>query len=74
MGTLPVGGTQIAGATITPDGRWLLTIGSPGLLTTWPLARAQWIADACRLANRQLTTGEWRSYLAGIPYVAKVCP
>jgi WD40 repeat protein len=74
MGTLPVGGTQIAGATVTPDGRWLLTIGKPGLLTTWPLARAQWIADACRLANRQLTTGEWRSYLAGIPYVAKVCP
>jgi len=58
---------------VTPDGRTLMTTSSVGILRMWPLERAQWIRDACILANRELTLHEWRAYLAGLPY-ENVCP
>jgi WD40 repeat protein len=70
IGALPVGGKPngIVGATVTPDGRTLVTTSSVGILRMWPLARAQWVRDACLMANRELTLHEWRAYLAGLPY------
>jgi WD40 repeat protein len=71
MGSLTTG-PGLPGATITPDGRMLVTTSSDGLLTTWPLAAGRWVADACRIANRQLTRSEWRTYLGGLAY-RRVC-
>jgi WD40 repeat protein len=71
MGSLTMG-PGLPGATITPDGRMLVTTSSDGLLTTWPLAAGRWVADACRIANRQLTRSEWRTYLGGLAY-RRVC-
>jgi WD40 repeat protein len=76
IGTLPVPGStdpsRIIGATVTPDGRTLVTTSSVGRLRVWPLERAQWIRDACLMANRELTLSEWRAYLTSIPHM-KVC-
>jgi WD40 repeat protein len=75
IGTLTVGGNRvfIDGAAVTPDGRYVLATGTAGIVRIWPLERAQWIRDACLMANRELTLHEWRTYLSGLPY-ENVCP
>jgi class 3 adenylate cyclase/WD40 repeat protein len=49
------------------SGDRLVTPSLPGPLL-WDLDPAHWRATACRLAGRELTTGEWRTYLPGEPY------
>jgi WD40 repeat protein len=56
------------GAVVAPNGREIVTTSKTGSLTTWPLSLHQWIADACRIANRRLTPTEWQAYLPGLPY------
>ena len=59
----------------SPDGK-LLYAGSnfnnEGL-SIWHLDSQEWAAQACAIANRNLTQEEWNYYLQDIPY-EKTCP
>lgn len=41
---------------------------SRGTVRTWDLRPSAWIAAACRMAGRDLTEAEWRSYLPDREY------
>ena len=50
------------------DDRQLVFAGITGSVLTWRLDHRSWVAAACRLAGRDLTHQEWRTYLPGRPY------
>ena len=54
------------------DNSSLLLAGDDGSVLTWNLDPRSWMATACRLAGRELTEQEWRSYLGDRPY-ERVC-
>ncbi|HEU5242497.1 MAG TPA: WD40 repeat domain-containing protein, partial [Ornithinibacter sp.] len=54
------------------DGSSLTLAGVEGSVLTWSLDPRSWVATACRLAGRDLTEQEWRSYLGERPY-ERVC-
>ena len=54
------------------DNSSLMLAGTEGSVFAWDLAPRSWLATACRLAGRELTEQEWRSYLGERPYV-RVC-
>jgi WD40 repeat protein/class 3 adenylate cyclase len=66
LASFPVGG-GLPGAAITPDGRTLVVTSTRGILSTWPLSTARWVADACAIANRDLTAQEWQTYVGTSP-------
>ena len=66
-------------ATDGNDLHWLVdpltTLGGPpATVTTYDFRLADWVADACRLAGRNLTHAEWDSFVgSGAPY-QRTCP
>ena len=50
------------------DNSSLTLAGVEGSVLTWSLDPRSWVATACRLAGRDLTEQEWRSYLGERPY------
>jgi DNA-binding SARP family transcriptional activator/WD40 repeat protein len=50
------------------DGRTILVAGDDGRLLRWSISVDRWVDAACRLAGRELTREEWRSYLGDRPY------
>ncbi len=50
------------------DTSTLMLAGSEGSVFSWDLDPRAWLATACRLAGRDLTEQEWRSYLGERPY------
>jgi WD40 repeat protein/energy-coupling factor transporter ATP-binding protein EcfA2 len=57
----------------SPDGRRLASGGWGKTLILWDMKLESWIADACRVANRNLTHEEWGQYFQAQPY-HKTCP
>lgn len=57
----------------TSDGATLASTGLDGRVLLWDTDPASWAAQACRIANRNLTTEEWRKYLGERRY-QKTCP
>src|SRR5205807_6696564 len=55
----------------SPDGQWLVTINSYGLLVL-DISPTSWQKNACRIANRNFTAEEWKDFLGNEPY-QKVC-
>ena len=51
----------------------LVGISGDGAVHTYDLAVEDWIARACRIAGRELTSAEWDQFLPGYPY-QDVCP
>lgn len=49
-------------------GDTLYSLGRDGRLIAWELTVAEWRAQACKLASRNLTTDEWARYFPGEPY------
>ena len=67
------------GAAAAPDGAVAFTEDSKvliaardGSVRTWDPRPSAWVAAACRMAGRDLTEAEWRSYLPDRDY-APVC-
>ena len=57
----------------SPDGKTLALGSASGSVLLWPADGEAWQERACRLANRNLTCGEWRQYLGDESY-RKSCP
>ena len=55
----------------TEDGK-VLVAALDGTVRTWDPRASAWVAAACRMAGRDLTEAEWRSYLPDRDY-APVC-
>jgi len=66
--SLPVPGANFPYATFSPDGRTILVTDITGRVWLYPASAAGWEAYACRLANRELTRGEWSAFVPGHPY------
>jgi WD40 repeat protein len=70
----------VEGAIFTPDEQELVLLGpyrlgeySPPGFTVIDLSPKSWQTHACRVANRNLTTDEWRMFANDEPY-HKICP
>jgi WD40 repeat protein len=57
----------------SPDGKRLASGGWSKTLILWDMKLESWIANACRVANRNLTRQEWGRYFSNEPY-RKTCP
>ncbi|MCK4727147.1 MAG: WD40 repeat domain-containing protein, partial [Anaerolineales bacterium] len=56
----------------SPEGEQLAIVGDFGILL-WDMQLESWIEAACKMANRDLTLMEWRTYLGDRPY-EETCP
>jgi hypothetical protein len=59
-------------AALSPNGRHLFALSTSRVALRWDLSPQAWKQHACRVAGRELTPGEWRAALPGMPY-RKVC-
>lgn len=65
----PTGQNYVYGAAVDPSGDWAAVGMGDGWLAFWSLRLQDWMADACRIANRELSEEEWRTYVgAEVPY------
>jgi WD40 repeat protein len=65
VGTLPLGTNGDTTVTFGATGRSVV-VGQQ-TRTTWNLEPDSWIRDACAVADRNLTSDEWATYLPGVP-------
>ncbi len=56
-----------------PDGKRVLGLFGDGTGVIWNVDPAAWTAQACRVANRNLTPAKWSEFLDQRPY-RRVCP
>jgi len=66
-------GNIVHSVAFSPYGERLASAGNDGAIHVWDISPASWIAQACRRANRNLTSAEWTKYLQDVPY-RKTCP
>lgn len=65
---------QLNAVAFTPDGKRLVASGSGRAVHLFNVEVASWPAQACHVANRNLTLAEWQLYVgAELPYVS-LCP
>jgi WD40 repeat protein len=58
---------------VSPDGKTLVSAGDDRRVMRWNIDLESWVAQACAIANRNLTEEEWQQYLPNIPY-RETCP
>ncbi len=73
IGLSLVSGDSISALAFNHAGTQLAAAGSDGALWLWDMDVASWSRQACRIANRNLTTPEWRDYLGSAAY-RQTCP
>ena len=56
-----------------PDGKQVVGVFQTGEAVVWNVEPAAWTTAACRVANRELTRAEWRTFLPTRGY-RSVCP
>ncbi len=68
-------GNSFGKLSFSPDGKLLYagSIFNDEGLSIWHLDSQEWAAQACTLANRNLTQEQWNYYLQNFPY-EKTCP
>jgi WD40 repeat protein len=71
--TVTVPGTTIAGGQFRPGTRDVTVLDGSGRVLTWDTRPERAIEFACRIAGRDLTADEWRTYLGTSPHF-HVCP
>jgi WD40 repeat protein len=54
----------------SPDGRSIAVPSFDGTTAVWDLEPAHWLAAACQLVGRNLTTEEWDQYMGRLAYRA----
>jgi WD40 repeat protein len=64
---------QKQGASLRPDGA-AVAVGTGEGLAIWDLDPQHLASAACRLAGRNLTPGEWNTYLAALGPYRPTCP
>ncbi|HKO59495.1 MAG TPA: hypothetical protein VJ276_26745, partial [Thermoanaerobaculia bacterium] len=64
---------QLRFVAFSDDSRTLLTFGTDGPPKRWDIDAVAWAEQACRVAQRNLTCGEWRRVFGAQPY-RKTCP
>jgi WD40 repeat protein len=70
----PLGGADTGGwGTAFPDGQHAISVFFDGTGVVWNLDPAAWRAKACKIANRNLTPGEWHDLLPQRSH-RSVCP
>ena len=70
----PLSGADLGGwGTYFPDGKQVAAAFWNGTGVVWNVDPQAWAAQACRIANRNLTRAEWHDFLPERPY-RKVCP
>jgi WD40 repeat protein/predicted TPR repeat methyltransferase len=73
LGRLPHG-LHFGTLAFSPNGKQLLLVGSEAQRQMlWDVDQDSWQAQACRIANRNLTHDEWLYYLGNEPY-RPTCP
>jgi WD40 repeat protein len=62
---LPLFGHQggVTSLSFSADGQTLASSGADTTVRLWPVSVPAWMQRACRVANRDLTTLEWKQYL-----------
>jgi WD40 repeat protein/DNA-binding SARP family transcriptional activator/energy-coupling factor transporter ATP-binding protein EcfA2 len=68
-----LGATTDGWGTFFPDGKEIVAVFSSGTGVIWNVDPTRWSAQACQIANRNLTRAEWHAYLPNQPY-SKTCP
>ncbi|MBK9712551.1 MAG: hypothetical protein IPO81_14735 [Kouleothrix sp.] len=74
--TLGIFNARASSALINHDGKHMVSYGSPAHAylphppILWDLDAASWQAQACGIANRNLTQTEWKQFVPGEPYRA----
>jgi WD40 repeat protein len=70
VGRAIIVGQDISVSTIvfSPDGQILASSASDGSVILWDLVKDTWVAQACTVANRNLTRMEWEHFLGNMPY------
>lgn len=58
--------------TFFPDGRRVIAVSLSGIGIVWNVDPEVWKAQACRIADRDLTRAEWRDFLPRRDY-SRVC-
>src|SRR5262249_61086462 len=70
----PLPGSSTEGwGTFFPNGKQLVAVFGSGTGVVWNVDPRRWSAQACQIANRNLTRADWRAYLPNPPY-SKACP
>jgi DNA-binding beta-propeller fold protein YncE len=61
------------GQLLRPDGKEVAATTDAGI-AVWDLVPHDWQRAACRVADRNLTRGEWRKYLGALGPYHETCP
>ncbi|WP_399067331.1 nSTAND1 domain-containing NTPase [Streptomyces winkii] len=64
---------QVRSVSFSPDGRTLATGGDDSSVKLWDVDAGYASAQFCASVGRNLTHGEWRQYVPGVPY-RETCP
>jgi WD40 repeat protein len=57
----------------TPDGRRLAVASDDGSVILWNTDQDSWRAEACRIANRELSPDEWQQFLGDTVTYRRTC-